>query len=145
MKATGADRSVGAAVDCEPGSARPAAGRMRLVAGEREQAAAVVGAEACAGHLVGDRKAPGRRPRAGSSDADTNPADDATVDPDAEQLPGEIGLELEPDAAEGERTAVSFHPTKAAVRHRCRDHAEPVAALAHDRQRQPRAVNGPRA
>src|SRR6476659_4791087 len=100
MQAAGADRAVRAAVDRQAGAACPASWRVWLIAGEREQAAAVVGAEACPGHLVRDREAAGRGARAGSADPDPKAADDAAVDPDAQLLLREVGLEAHPDPAE---------------------------------------------
>ena len=51
--------------------------RVRLVAGQREDAAAVVGPVAVAGHLVGDREAAGRRRRSGAADRHLHALDDA--------------------------------------------------------------------
>src|SRR4051794_16830604 len=145
MQAAGADRTVGAAVDRETGAAGPAGRRMGLVAGEGEQAAAVVGAEARAGHLVRDREPTGRSPRAGPADADRNSAKDAAMSPNAKQVAGKIRLELKANAAKGKRIALGPHPADMPVRHRGGENAEPVASPADDGHRQSRAVDRPRA
>src|SRR3954471_5256278 len=96
-------------------------------AGEREDATAVFGAVVAAAELVGDREPAGGRLRADPADADAEASDHVAAGPAAQQVPRQIGLDLELDAAEGERVALRVAPAQPAVRHRGGDDAEPFS------------------
>src|SRR4051812_31946258 len=103
-------------VDREPVTALPAGGCVRLVAGEREDAASVVRAVRGAGELVGDRVAAGGRRRAGPADADGCGAEHTAGLDEPEAALGEVDADRDARLVRRERGVARLHPSEPAVR-----------------------------
>src|SRR2546423_4106615 len=111
--------------------------------GEREDAAAVVRAEAAARDLVGHREAAGggRRPR--TPDRHRYDAYAAAADAQLEPAPGQVDDEPGVHGARAEGAVAGVHPTEPGVAQRGIWHAGPAAAPDGHRERGGRAEVGP--
>src|SRR5207248_2663098 len=121
----------------------PAWRRVRLMPREREDAAAVVRAEAVAGDLVGHREPARRGRRSRTPDRDRYGAYAAATDAQLEPAPGQVDDEPGVDRAPAEGTVGGVHPTEPAVAQRGIRHAGPAAAPDGHRERGGRAEVGP--
>src|SRR3954470_16427859 len=102
------------AVDREPVTTAPAGGRVGLVAGQREDAAAVVRAVVAARKLVRDGEAAGRRWRAGPADAYGGRAHDAAAVDELEALAREVDTDRQTSAALGHEALLRLDPPELA-------------------------------
>src|SRR2546421_535233 len=121
----------------------PARRRVRLMPGEREDAAAVVRAEAAARDLVGHREAAGRGRRPRTPDRHRYDAYAAAADAQLEPAPGQVDDEPGVHRAPAEGAVAGVHPTEPAVAQRGIRHAGPASAPDGHRERGGRAEVGP--
>src|SRR5438067_9459864 len=140
VEAAGADGArCRAGVDREAVAAPPAAREVRLVAREREDAAAVDRGVVGAVQLVGDAEAADRRGRDGGADTDRDPADDAFSEPDAKLAPGKVDLERYARVREAEGAGGRVDPAHAPISEGSCDDGEAASGRASDGERLRRA------
>ena len=97
-------------MDREAVAAGPAREQLRLVAGEREQAAAVGRGRVARTELVGDREAPGRRLGARAPDGDRERADRAAVAAQRQPPRGAVDVDRPVGARRAARGAPGSSP-----------------------------------
>ena len=134
-----APQAVGGAVDRDPVAADPVRGQVRLVAGQSEDAAAVVAPGLPAREPVGDRVGAGRRRRAGAADPHIELVEHPLPVAELQPLVGEVDPDGEWGLEELDRRGVVHDPSELPVRQVRDRHAEPVPAPLRD----PEVARGP--